>query len=235
MVVIGEKISSVWSINQFISFPLHSNCKIKSTNSHHYYIVILATAAEGCNLRQCFARPSLIFCNLSRQHTTTTSHKNEKCKFSFKFYNEDVEVNTLCKSICKKLQTLLCWRRWVRLQCYQLMMVVLFVQRVFVGILYKNLLATLLVFVIENHIWEKERFHYLGNMFWSSEMPLPTSRLTIGPTLTGYFVRKEVGKPNDPIHHWDVPYVVWKDCFWPDLYCLLWELVSNWKIKSTQF
>ena len=106
MVVIGEKISSVWSINQFISFPLHSNCKIKSTNSHHYYIVILATAEEGCNLRQCFARPSLIFCNLSRQHSTTTSHKNEKCKFSFKFYNEDVEENTLCKSICRKLQTL---------------------------------------------------------------------------------------------------------------------------------
>ena len=81
MVVIGEKISSVWSINQFISFPLHSNCKIKSTNSHHYYIVILATAAEGCNLRQCFARPSITFCNLSRQHTTTPLTKMRSASF----------------------------------------------------------------------------------------------------------------------------------------------------------
>ena len=77
-----------------------------------------------------------------------------------------------------------------------------------------------------------QKWLYLGNMFWSSEMPLPTSRLTIGPILTGYFVRKEVGTPNDPIHHWDVPYDAWKDYFWLGWNCLLWEWVSNWNKKS---
>ena len=79
-----------------------------------------------------------------------------------------------------------------------------------------------------------QKWLYLGNMFWSWEMPLPTSRLTIGPILTGYFVRKEVGTPNDPIHHWDVPYDAWKDYFWLGWNCLLWEWVSNWNKKVKQ-